>query len=345
MNRWAPGKFLASATIIAASVLVSVPLFGQSVSDPPSKASASSAATAKPTKKKTPATKSWTLSRTPDGQPDLQGMWVNFDSTPFEKPDPAAPPTVAAPEGKPSPTTGMALPTVSLPFGEKESSASKRPSMVVDPPNGRVPLTPWAEQTRDYFLAHVQDSWEYNTPWERCITRGVPGGIFPVAYDNAYQILQTPGYVVILYDMIHDTRIIPLDGRPHISDEVRQWNGDPRGHWEGNTLVVESTNFNGKGMYGTANLNGRIRDIPETDGAYIVERFTRTGEKTIEYNVTIKDARAFTAPWKVAMPLTLDNTFQMYEYACHEGNQNYMEITLGAGRTQDKAVEDTGKTK
>ena len=279
----------------------------------------------------------WKNPRTPDGQPDIQGIWTNFDSTPFERPDPP-------PQNKPpaTPSTMTTPPTVSLPFADQNPLVAKRSSMVVDPPDGRVPLTQWAQEKRDYALAHVQDSWEYNTPWERCITRGIPGGIFPVNYDNAYQILQTPGYVVILYNMIHDTRIIPLDGRPHISADVRQWNGDPRGHWEGNTLVVETTNFNGKGMIASANLNGRVRSIPETEGAYIVERFTRVDEKTINYEVIIKDPKAYTAPWTVAMPLTKDDSFQMYEYACHEGNQNYMEITLGAGRVQDKANQ-TGK--
>lgn len=286
------------------------------------------------TKQMTGATKSAAkpsnTPRTPDGQPDIQGTWINYDSTPFERPDPATSSKQAAPSPMP------ALPTVSLPFADQGPSVAKRTSMVVDPPDGRVPLTAWAEQRRDYSLAHVQDSWEYNTPWERCITRGVPGGIFPVNYDNAYEILQTPGYVVILYNMIHDTRIIPIDGRPHIPQDVRQWNGDPRGHWEGNTLVVETSNFNGKGMIASANLNGRVRSIPETEDAYVVERFTRVDSKTINYEVTIKDSKAYSSPWTVAMPLSKDNSFRMYEYACHEGNQNYMEITLGAGRLQDK---------
>jgi hypothetical protein len=306
--------------VLAAFLMLALvgPTFGQGQSAKSGAASSKSAGKAS----KTP--------RTPDGQPDIQGTWINFDSTPFERPDPAS---VSKPAGA---SSMPALPTVSLPFADQGPSTPKRTSMVVDPPDGRVPLTPWAEERRDYALGHVQDSWEYNTPWERCITRGIPGGIFPVVYDNAYQILQTPGYVVILYNMIHDTRIIPLDGRPHLPQSVRQWNGDPRGHWEGDTLVVETTNFNGKGMIASANLNGRLRSIPETEGASIVERFTRVDAKTINYEVTIKDPKAYSAPWTVAMPLSKDNSFRMYEYACHEGNQNYMEITLGAGRLQEK---------
>jgi hypothetical protein len=212
---------------------------------------------------------------------------------------------------------------------------------VVDPPDGRLPpLTPWAAETRDYREAHIKDSWVYDQSWTRCITRGVPGGMFPVVYDNAYQIFQTPGYVVIFSEMIHDTRVIPIDGRPHIPDRVRQWNGDSRGHWEGNTLVVDTTNFNGGGMFAEYKP---IIFVPESESAHIVERFTRTDEKTINYEVTVDDPKSFTASWKVAMPLSLDNTYRMFEYACHEGNQNYMEINLGAGRLQDKEAQEKEK--
>jgi hypothetical protein len=164
--------------------------------------------------------------------------------------------------------------------------------------------------------------------------------MFPVVYDNAYQIFQTPGYVVIFSEMIHDTRVIPIDGRPHIPDRIRQWNGDSRGHWEGNTLVVDTTNFNGGGMFAEYKP---IIFVPESVSAHIVERFTRTDEKTINYEVTVDDPKSFTAPWKVAMPLSLDNTYRIYEYACHEGNQNYMEINLGSGRLQDKETQEKEK--
>jgi hypothetical protein len=271
--------------------------------------------------------KAWVISHTPDGQPDIQGIWVNFDQTPFEKPLPGE--------------VNKRDPVIS--FTDQAPAVRKRDSMVVDPPDGRLPaLTPWAKERRDYRTEHFKDSWEYDSSWNRCITRGVPGGMMPVVYDNAYQILQTPGYVVILSEMIHDTRIIPIDGRPHVPEAVKQWNGDPRGHWEGNTLVVESTNFNGGGMY--AEYRPMIY-VPETEGARIVERFTRIDEKTIDYDVTIQDPKTFTAPWKVAMPLSLDNTYKIFEYACHEGNQNYMEINLGAGRLQDKEAGEKEKDK
>ena len=124
---------------------------------------------------------------------------------------------------------------------------SKARSLVVDPPSGRVPIMPWAEETRNYKLAHIQDDWVNFTPWERCITRGVPGGIFPAGYGSGYQILQGPGYVAIVYEMIHEARIIPVDGRPHLGAGFRLWNGDSRGHWEGNTLVVDITGVQRQG--------------------------------------------------------------------------------------------------
>ncbi|HUO68692.1 MAG TPA: hypothetical protein VMV37_14215, partial [Gammaproteobacteria bacterium] len=202
----------------------------------------------------------WTLTRTPDGQPDLQGMWVNFDSTPFEA------------------DTSLAQSDVNPPahWTDHDSPMSpKRRSMVVDPPDGRVPVMKWAEDKRDFDLAHLEDAPWHETPWVRCITRGVPAGMFPAGYNNAYQIIQIRGYVVIASEMIHDTRIIPLDGRPHLGADIRLWNGDSRGHFEGNTLVVETTNFNDKGSIATSAATGRIRGIPQSEELRLVERFTR----------------------------------------------------------------------
>ena len=144
---------------------------------------------------------------TPDGQPDLQGTWVNFDSTPFEA-DSQAPSLFGNPVNPPAH------------WADHDSPLSPtRRSMVVDPPEGRVPVMKWAEERRDYDLAHLEDHYRHETPWVRCITRGVPGGMFPAGYNNGYEIIQIPGYVIIAYEMIHDTRIIPLDGRPHVGAE------------------------------------------------------------------------------------------------------------------------------
>ena len=151
----------------------------------------------------------WAPPLTADGQPDLQGTWVNFDSTPFE-----ADATPASLFGNP------VNPPAHWADHDSPISATRR-SMVVKPPDGRVPVMPWAEERRDYDLAHLEDHYVHETPWVRCITRGVPGGMFPAGYNNGYQIIQIPGYVIIAYEMIHDTRIIPLDGRPHVGANIR----------------------------------------------------------------------------------------------------------------------------
>src|SRR3954468_4421859 len=166
--------------------------------------------------------------------------------------------------------------------------STRRTSLVVDPPDGRVPIRREAEAARDYANAHQGDSYEFTSVWDRCITRGVPGGMFPAGYNNAYQIVQAPGYVVIHYEMIHEARVIPIDGRPHLAGGVRQWNGDPRGRWDGNTLVVETTNFNDKGWIATQAAAGRIKGVPQSEALRIVERFTPTDENTIDYQVVIE---------------------------------------------------------
>jgi hypothetical protein len=174
------------------------------------------------------------------------------------------------------------------------------------------------------------------SPWDRCVTRGMPGGMLPAGYNNAYQIMQFPGYVVILYEMIHEARIIPLDGRPAPPAQVRSWNGEPRGRWEGDTLVVETTNYNNLGWIATSQAGGRIKGIRHTDRLHVVERFRRAAADTISYSATIVDPEIYTAPWTVAFPLTADPDYRIYEYACHEGNYA-MENMLRGARAQDAA--------
>lgn len=270
----------------------------------------------------------WTPGRTPDGQPDLQGIWLNFDSTPFETPAPAAP--SAAPGS--SAATGIGPASEFAAHDHKVSQ--KRQAMVVDPPDGRVPVLKWAEDKRDYDLAHIPDAPEHETPWVRCITRGYPAGMFPAGYNNAYEIIQIPGYVVLVLEMIHETRIIPIDGRPRLGAGIKQWNGEPRGRWEGNTLVVESTNYNNKGSIATSAATGRIRGIPQSEALRVVERFTRTDADTIEYTVTIDDPKVYSKPWTVKLPLNRDDSYQMFEYSCHEGNYA-LPNALSFGRKRD----------
>ena len=272
------------------------------------------------------AADTWKQGRTPDGQPDIQGIWLNFDSTPFEAPDPKG-----GRAGGGDPGTGPAPE-----FADHTHKVSqRRPSMVVDPPDGRVPVMKWAEDRRDYDLEHIPDAPEHETPWVRCITRGHPAGMFTAGYNNAYQIIQIPGYVVMAFEMIHETRIIPIDGRRRLNDRIKQWNGEPRGRWEGNTLIVESTNYNSKGSIATSAATGRMRGIPQTDAMHVVERFTRVDENTIDYSVTITDPKVYTKPWTVRLPLNRDDSYQMFEYSCHEGNYA-LPNALSYGRKRDR---------
>ena len=296
-------------------------------------------------------TKAWTPPRTPDGQPDFQGVWTNATITPFERPPELA--------GKAFLTDQEAAELEKKAAGNRVDRApapgdvgnynqawfdsgskvvsTKQTSLVVVPANGRVPVKPAAEAKRDYDLAHVADSYEYMSVWDRCITRGVPAGMFPAGYNNAYQIMQTRDKFVLLYEMIHEARVIPLDGSPHPPSSIRQWNGDSRGRWDGNTLVVDTTNFNGKGWIATSASTGRIKGIPQSEALHTVERFTRTGPGTILYEVTITDPEVYTEPWKVAIPLNKDDNYQILEYACQEGNEAVGAILRG-GRAADKAA-------
>ena len=284
------------------------------------------------------AAQSWKQGRTPDGQPDLQGTWINFDSTPFEAPDPQVErlPTVDTGPSRPLPRGGGDGTGPAPEFADHAHKVSeRRRSMVVDPPDGRVPVLKWAEDKRDYDLAHIPDAPEHETPWVRCITRGHPAGMFPAGYNNAYQIIQTPGYVFIVAEMIHETRIIPIDGRPRLNERIRQWNGEPRGRWEGNTLVVESTNYNNKGSIGTSAATGRMRGIPQSESMHVVERFTRVSQDTIDYSVTITDPKVYARPWTVKLPLNRDDSYEMFEYSCHEGNYA-LPNALSFGRKRDR---------
>ena len=298
--------------------------------------------------------KPWTAPRTADGQPDLQGVWTNATITPFERPPQLAGKAYlteqeAAELEKQAAQSKVDRPPAAGDVGNYNQVwfdsgtkvvGTRQTSLVMDPPDGRVPVKPEAEAKRDYDLAHIGDSYEHMSVWDRCITRGVPGRMFPAGYNNAYQIVQSAGYVVIMSEMIHDARVIPIDGtiaRAHAPAEVRSWDGDSRGHWDGDTLVVDTTNFNGKGSIATSAATGRIKGIPESQALHVVERFTRTDAGTIRYEVTIDDPNEYTKPWKVSIPLTRDAEYVVYEYACQEGNQAVENILRGA-RMKDQAT-------
>ncbi len=291
----------------------------------------------------------WALGHTPDGQPDLQGTWTNPTITPFERPSEFADkPFLTEKEVRElearsagnrvdrAPAAGDVGNYNQFWFDSGSSVVkSRRTSLVIDPPDGRVPVKPEAEARRDYNAAHITDSYEYMSLWDRCITRGIPGGMFPAGYNNAYQIVQIPGYVVIQYEMIHNARIIPLDGRPHLPSNVKLWDGDSRGHWDGNTLVVDTTNYNSKGWIATNAASGRMKGIPQSEALHVVERFTRVDRDTINYEVSINDPNVYTSPWKVSIPLNRDPEYKIFEYACQEGN-HAVENILSGGRAAEK---------
>jgi hypothetical protein len=284
--------------------------------------------------------------------PDLQGVWTNATLTPLERP--------VALGTKAFLTEAEAADLEKQAAARRESTdrpragdvgnynqfwmdsgtkvlGTRQTSLVVDPPNGRVPLRPEAEARRDAYLKQNSDQPEFMSVWDRCITRGTPGGMIPAGYNNAYQIIQAPGYVVIHYEMIHEARIIPLDGRPHPSKNIGLWLGDSRGRWEGQTLVVETTNFNEKGWVATSAAAGRIKGIPQTKDARVVERFTRVDVNTLRYDVTVTDPTVFTQPWTMSYPLSKEDDYRIYEYACHEGNHAVPNILRGA-RVMEKTA-------
>jgi hypothetical protein len=292
-------------------------------------------------------TKAWTAPRTPDGQPDLQGYWSNATLTPLERPtELAGKPFLTEQEaaayekqllqtGNRDRREANAETDVGRAYNEfwfergNKVVGTRRTSLIVDPPDGRIPpLMPEAQQradaTRAYARQHPADGPEDRGLPERCLlwpTAGPP--MLPGGYNNNYQIIQSPGYVVILVEMIHDVRIIPLDGRPHLGSSVRQWMGDSRGHWEGNTLVVDTTDFNGK---------ARFRGADEK--MHLTERFTRADPDTLLYEFSVDDPTAFTKPWSAQVPMRKSEG-PIFEYACHEGNYG-MEGILGGARAEEK---------
>jgi hypothetical protein len=291
----------------------------------------------------------WPMPRTPDGQPDLQGVWTNGTITPFERPAAmadkpflteaeAAEQNRQAAQRRANPERARRpgdVGTDNEAFVDRDYTvvSTRQTSLVVDPPDGRVPILPEAEKQRAFNLSNV-DSFETMSPWDRCITRG-PAGLFPAGYNNGYQIIQTPGYIVILTEMIHEARVIPLDGRAHAAPAVKQWTGDSRGRWEGNTLVVDTTNFHDRGWITTHAGSGRLRGTPHSAALHLVERFTRVNADTISYSATIEDSNVYARPWTFSIPLSRRDDYRIFEYACHEGNQA-TELILRGARTLER---------
>jgi hypothetical protein len=229
-------------------------------------------------------------------------------------------------------------------WGEFARRPSPATSQVVDPPDGRIPpITPEAQKMLDAKMAtrrRAPQSWEDWSYYDRCITRGVAGSIIPVIYGNGLEIVQAPGYVAIRYEMVHDVRIIPLGKQEHAGPGYRSWLGDPIGHWEGNTLVVDTTNFIGKTSIG---VNGDAGP-PSSEEAHLVERFTRTAGNRIDYQLRVEDPKTYTAPWTVEFPITQEPGYKIFEYACHEGNMA-MRNMLSAARADEAKKAAAGAAK
>jgi hypothetical protein len=290
------------------------------------------------------------VARTPDGHPDLQGTWTNGTLTPFERPagmenkavltdEEAAALEKNAVERRahpPAPRPGdVGSDNEAFVDAPYKITVTRQTSLVIDPPDGKIPFRPEAERKRDFNLSNV-DTYETMSPWDRCITRS-PTALLPAGYNNGYQIVQTPKSVLVLSEMIHEARIIPTDGSPHPPSANRSWNGDSRGHWDGDTLVVDTTNFNGRGWISTHAGSGRLRGTPYSEALHLVERFTLRDPATLVYEITIDDPEVYTRPWTVSVPFTRDDSYQIYEYACHEGNQAIGNILRGA-RAKEKAA-------
>jgi hypothetical protein len=296
----------------------------------------------------TSTSKSWTPSRTADGQPDLEGVWTNSTLTPLERPAEFAGKEFLTEQESADYVKrllqqvntdrrdGGAQVDVGRSYNEfwrdrgNNVIADRRTSLIIDPPDGRVPpLTPEAqkrvEAARAYMRDHATDGPEGRSLAERCIawaTAGPP--MLPGPYNNDIQIVQTREQVVILNEMIHDARLIPLDGRPHVSPDIRQLLGDSRGHWDGNTLVVDTTNFNGENSFRGSDAN-----------LHLTERFTRVSPNLIQYEFTADDPTAFTRAWSARIPLN-KTPDRVYEYACHEGNYALTDILAGARAAETK---------
>jgi len=335
----------APAALVVVVLLTSAPAAAQAVSP-----------TAKPA---TGTAKAWVAPRTPDGHPDLQGVWTNNTVTPLERPKRLGAKEfytdaeladnqrkererldLNLEEGRPTePGTAADVHYDFAQFGLDRSQAKiawdRRTSLIVGPEGTLPPMTPEARKRVADAAAknkgHELDGPENRPLGARCIARANVGPpLLPAAYNSNLQIVQGAGYVAIEAEMIHDTRIIPTDGRPHISSSIRQWYGDSVGHWEGDTLVVDTTNF--------SDLN----PFPGAQNLHVIERLRRVDPDTILYQFTVEDPGMWTKPWSGELPITKIGG-ELYEYACHEANYPLANTLRGARVAEAEAAKKAGK--
>ena len=276
--------------------------------------------------------------RTAWGDPDLQGTWTNTTTTPLQRPDDLGDQETLTGEewAQRNAVSGLSddrpFDTVGFynDYWLEQGQLHERTSLIVDPPNGKLPAwTPEEEQRIAARRQYREDNppgnpavWTDLNVYDRCLTRAMPGAMMPGFYNHNYHILQTQDHVAIVVEMIHDTRIIPLDGRGPLDPSIQQWLGNSRGRWEGDTLVVETTNLSDHEDWG-ATVYATGSDLR------LVERFTRVDENTIDYQFTVHDESTFTRPWTASLPMTALGG-NLYEYACHEGNYAIANMLRGA---------------
>lgn len=305
----------------------------------------------------TQASETWSPPRTLWGHPDLQGTWSNTTKTPLERPqDLAGKEFLSEEEWAAWDERRVASGQSSLPmptgayntFWLEQGVLAGRTSLIVDPPDGRLPPVTLTEQKHaservDSYVDAADrtariDSWEDLNVYDRCLTRGMPGLMMPGYYNHNYQILQTPDYVAIVVEMIHDARIIPLDERTRLRPSIRQWLGDSHGHWDGDTLVIETANFTEK-VHGS--VVGNHGTVFGGNSHHVVERLTLTDAGTIDYRVTVTNPTVWTGSWTASMPMRAIEG-RLFEYACHEGNHALPNML--SGNRADESAE-TGRSK
>ena len=280
--------------------------------------------------------------RTPWGDPDISGMWSYASLTPLQRPERLGEKEFYTPEEAAQIFANTQQDVADRPgdvgsynyqwFDRGEVSADFRTSLIVEPSNGRLPVneaTIASQRERaEYLREHSADSWLDRTNWDRCITyHGVPA--VSSGYNNSYHIVQNQDFVAIHVEMIHDVRIIAIDGRPQLHDNIRQWNGDSRGYWDGDTLVVRTANYSDKTRH----------RFPSSRNTIAVERFRRVGEDMIDYSFTIEDPTVYDQSWTAVRPMPRLADYKQYEYACHEGNYAMTYILRGARAEEARALE------
>jgi hypothetical protein len=293
--------------------------------------------------------------RTPWGDPDLRGMWPigHLTGVPLQRPADLGERRELTDEELAARTQQYAgiqgaydqeIDTNKMGMGHwvEWGKVNRLTSLIIDPPNGQLPaLTAEGERRRaamrSGWMATPFDHWTDFDNWDRCITRGLPASMLPAYYNNGIEIFQSPGYVVIRLEMIHEARVIPIDAAVP-GENTQAWFGYSRGRWEGNTLVVETTRFNGQGSSTNIHTVGSppFNNTPISTQYKLTERFTRTGPDTMAYRATVDDPVIWTAPWTVELPWQRDESYQFFEYACHEDNtmvRNYIQ-TSRAERAQ-----------